>query len=130
VAAAAIGSDSCAQYVAAALVVLNSEDTALLDAVLFGDVGLLAVAKRALPLAALMTAYRAASPSDLARFSALTGLTNDLAELALRSTPEQRAAAGRALGLDIVWDDMIAVNISADKATAAAGAPVSIVDAA
>jgi hypothetical protein len=116
---------SSSTYVVAAITILNSENEALLDDVLYGRISLLAAAKIAAPLAALMVAFRKATPQALTFFSATTGFTDDLSGLALRSVPDQRAEAGRALGAATVWDEMIVPVIDAplplaDRAPAAA----------
>jgi hypothetical protein len=61
---AADGHGSCAQYVAAAIVVLKAEDSSFLAAVLSGAVPLLEAAKQAERVAKLVTALRTAGPAS------------------------------------------------------------------
>jgi len=106
---------SCPQYVHAAATVLLSENDALVDDVLAGRIAILTAAKMAAPLAALMAAFRKASPQALTAFSVTTGLTDDLVRLALRSGPEQRAEIGRILGPETVWEEMVLPQLAKDN---------------
>src|SRR5262249_204762 len=128
VAFAANATGSCPAYIAAAIIILQSESKPLLDDVLCGRIAILAAATMAAPLAALMIAFRKASPQALTAFSITTGPPDDLAALALRSGPEQRAAAGRALGPETTWEQLVLPSITAEKAAASTGAPVFVAD--
>jgi hypothetical protein len=70
---AANGCGSNPQYVKAALILKRTNNTVLVNDVLFGDRPLVAAAKAAERLAALIEAYRAASSSDLAQFGETVG---------------------------------------------------------
>jgi hypothetical protein len=89
---------SCRSYVAAAAVVIQSENAALLNDVLAGRIALLAAAAWVAPLAALVDALRMASPKHL-------------------------AAAGRTLGPEHIWNSMVLPAIAADQS--AVGQPTA-----
>ena len=75
-AAAAIACGSNVAYVAAAVTLLKSEDGVLLDRALRGATPLLAAASEAGAVARLVSAYRGASPDDLATFTRTIGVAN------------------------------------------------------
>jgi len=75
-AAAAIACGSNVAYVAAAVTLLKSEDSGLLDRALRGATPLLAAASEARAVARLVSAYRGASPDDLATFTRTIGVAN------------------------------------------------------
>jgi hypothetical protein len=70
---AAIACGSNVTYVAAAIVLIESENTTLVDQVLTGKVSLLAAAKEIGRLAELVTAYRKASAADRVQFARAIG---------------------------------------------------------
>jgi hypothetical protein len=70
-AAAMFGSNP--RYVAAAVVVLMTEDVALLNSVLAGELPLLEAAKMARKRAGLVSAFRSASPQDRIAFAKVVG---------------------------------------------------------
>jgi hypothetical protein len=70
-AAMACGSNTA--YVAAAIVLIESENKTLIDRVLTGKVSLLAAAKEIRRLAELVTAYRKASAADRVLFARVIG---------------------------------------------------------
>jgi NAD(P)H-nitrite reductase large subunit len=75
VAAAALSCGSCIAYVQAALVLLKSENVAMLERVLCGQVPLLVAAKQLKQVAALVDAYRAAAAVDRVAFARAVGPT-------------------------------------------------------
>jgi hypothetical protein len=72
-AAAAYGCGSNVIYVRAAVIVLKSENTALLDQVLEGDLPLLEAARQVEQLGKLVAAYRGASAADRVAFARAIG---------------------------------------------------------
>ena len=73
--AAAEACGSNPRYVEAAVIVLRSEDTVLLNHVLSGTVPLLEAAKGAKRVANLVAAFRAASPTDCSHVGSIVGVT-------------------------------------------------------
>jgi hypothetical protein len=71
--AAAAATGSCTQHVAAALVLLNSENAELQNAVLSGSVSLLEGAEMEKRLARALTAYRALSANEHVLFGGRVG---------------------------------------------------------
>jgi hypothetical protein len=71
--AAADASGSNPAYVKAMVILLRSEDSRLLRHALRGNVPLLIAAKRAKPVADLVTAFRAAGPTDLSTAGSIVG---------------------------------------------------------
>lgn len=113
--AAAKGVGSNTRYLTAAIILLRSENTSLLNRVLSGDMPLLAAAAQMKQLAKLVAAYRWASATDRNQFRALTGLTNNLADHLIHSLPTERATAARSLGPDVVWEQMVLPLIQEDR---------------
>jgi hypothetical protein len=72
---AATACGSCPQYVAAAVVLLKSESSTVIDQVLAGHVSLLAAAQRAKAVSDLVCAYRRASDDDRVAFVRTVGAT-------------------------------------------------------
>jgi len=112
------GSNRC--YVKAALTLLASENTTLIQRVVAGHVPLRAAAAQMKRLAQLVAAYRWSSATDRNKFRDLTGLTNNLADHLIHADPAERAEAARALGADVVWDEMILPIIQQDRQSAPA----------
>ena len=83
---AAVMVASTVQYVAAAAAILQAEDSALVKDVMAGRIPLLAAATRVAKRAKLVVAVKAASDADL-------------------------ASAARTIGVDRVWDKLIAPNV-------------------
>jgi hypothetical protein len=117
-AAKAVGSNT--HYLTAAIILLRSENTSLLNRVLSGKMPLLAAAVQMKQLAKLVTAYRSSSAADLKGFRDLTGATNNLADHLVHSAPSERAAAARSLGPDVVWEQMVLPLIQEDRQSAPA----------
>ena len=115
-AAKGVGSDT--HYLAAVIILLRSENVSLLNRVLAGDMPLLAAAAQTKRLARLVAAYRSASAADLERFCDLTGAANNLADHLVNSVPSERAAAARALGPEVVWEQMVLPLIQEDRQSA------------
>ena len=101
-AAAARSTGSNIAYVAAVGVLRAAENASLLEKALTGDVPLLAAAAEAKRLAKATAAYRAKLGCNL------------VVHLA-HSTPAERVAAARALGAEVVWDEMVAPLIEEDR---------------
>jgi hypothetical protein len=90
-ASAAECTGSNVSYVRAATVLLKANNTSLIGEVMAGRIPLLQAASQVRHLVNLVEAYRAASP-------------------------EARAAAGRTVGIDAVWDEMIVPGVTDDHA--------------
>jgi hypothetical protein len=73
-AARACGSNP--KYVAAAQILLKAENTALLERVVAGEVGLLEAADACRRVSALVQAYRNAMPNDVVAFTRTIGVGN------------------------------------------------------
>jgi hypothetical protein len=72
---AATACGSCPMYVAAAVTLLKAENSIAVDRVLAGHVSLLAAARQAKPVSALVCAYRQASDADRVAFVRTVGAT-------------------------------------------------------
>jgi hypothetical protein len=116
--AAAKACGSNPHYVAAMLALLSSENWSLINKVLTGEVSLLAAAQEMGRLATAVAAYRAMAAEDRKAFTVLTGVTADLTDHLVHSDPSQRAEAARALGPDVVWDEMVMPLIVEDRQSA------------
>jgi hypothetical protein len=66
---AAMSCGSNVPYVAAMLVLISSENAALIERVLVGEVSILTAAREVKRLATLVAAYRAADPADHVAFA-------------------------------------------------------------
>jgi len=97
--------------------VKGSGDTALLDAVLEGHEPLLTAGVRVKNAAAAITAFKKCSVLEQGLFWLATGATDDLATMLWNSKPDQLVTAAKLLGLDWVWDRMIAAAMETKKAT-------------
>jgi hypothetical protein len=86
VAEAAFMTGASASYVEAAIAVLRAEDETLIEAVRTGEISLLKAAAQVKRRAELITALRRASPDD-------------------------RAAAGRVLGVAAIFDECVVPNL-------------------
>jgi hypothetical protein len=110
---AADRSGSCVAYLRAALVfheAINNNwiSSTWIGQVRRGEVGVLLAAKALEPVVALLKAFKNANPFALKTFYRVTGMAkNDLTTVLLSSTPEQRAKAAWALGLETVWQQMV-----------------------
>jgi hypothetical protein len=104
-------------YYAAIKAVRESEDPGLHQAVLEGYESLFAAAKRVKNAAAAIKAYRKCSLFEQGMVWAATGATTDLEMLLRAATPEQLAEASRRIGLDWVWDNMIAAAMVTEPTT-------------
>jgi hypothetical protein len=101
--AAAVFAGSNVHYVRAALALLQNGDEALIDHVRRGNVSILAAAKQVQPQVKLIEAYKKATPANREAFYPVA----DLGEHILYSSAEKRAAAGRVVGVDLIWDGLI-----------------------
>jgi len=117
-AAEAVGAS--VDYVRAAVALLQAENVSLLQDVLAGHVPPAAAAKMVTQLAAAIVAYNAMTATDKKAFEFVTGATADLTDHLVHAIPSQRAAAARALGADVVWDEMVMPLIAADRQSAPA----------
>jgi hypothetical protein len=109
-------------YYYAMKAVRESGDTALYRAVLRDHTPFFASAARVKNAAAVITAYRKCSEFEKGMILVATGLTTDLATMLRRATPDQLAEASNLLGLDWVWDNMIAAAMPTTSATKPAAA--------
>lgn len=114
---AALGYGSNHGYVEAALTLIQSENTALLNHVLAGHISLLSAAKSMKNAAAAITAYRKFSNLEREVFRAATGATADLGTLLLNSTHDQLAAASKERTPEWIWDRMIMPVTSTSEPT-------------
>jgi hypothetical protein len=96
---------SCVVYVRAAFVLLEHADHRLIDMVVRGKRHILEAARSVEALVKLTNAYKAVAPEQAKRFCADAGLV-DL------STTAKRTEAASKLGVDLVWDDMVAPLVS------------------
>ena len=96
---------SCVVYVRAAIVLLEHADSKLIDMVVYGRQHILEAAKSVEALVKLTVAYKAVAPKQALRFCASVGLL-DL------STAAKRTEAASKLGVNTVWDDMVAPLVS------------------
>ena len=97
--------------------VKESGDAALYDAVSEGDEPLLAAGLRVKNAAAAITAFKKCSGLERELFRLATGATDDPVTMLLNLKPDQVVATSKALGLDWVWDKMIAAAMETKKTT-------------
>jgi hypothetical protein len=98
---AALSHGSNVAYVQAGVVVLEHNDQKLIDRILHGHVSIEAAAKLIKPQVKAIAAFAAADEA---------GRVVILAELLGSSSPEELAALGRKIGVDTIWDSIIAPN--------------------
>ena len=84
---------------------LEHADSKLIDMVVYGRQHILEAAKSVEALVKLTVAYKAVAPKQALRFCASVGLL-DL------STAAKRTEAASKLGVNTVWDDMVAPLVS------------------
>jgi len=106
--------------------VKESCDTALFDAVFEGNEPLLAAGARVKNAAAAITAFKKCSLLEQGLFRLATGATDDLATMLWNSKPDQLVTAAKSLGLDWVWDRMIAAAMETTKVTTETPAEVFV----
>jgi hypothetical protein len=106
----------------------ESGDTALYNAVLKGNAPILTSGKRVENAAVVIAAYAKCSELEKGLIRIATGLTADLPTMLWRATPDQLVAASKALGLDWVWDRMIAAAMETERTIAET--PVEVLEAA
>lgn len=94
-------------YIELAIVLLKSDNQTLIHHALRGNVSLFDAAARVEQLVKSVEAYRKLSPENLAAFRVATGATADLGDHILYSTAEEKAAASRKVGVDVIWDTMV-----------------------
>ena len=92
-------------------------DTDLYHAVLRDHESLSTAAAHVKNAAAVITAYQKCSLLEQGLVWLATGATADLERLLRSSTPEQLVEVSRRIGLDWVWDNMIAAAMPAAPAT-------------
>jgi hypothetical protein len=88
----------------------------LCNAVLKGDEAFLAAGSRVKNAAAAIAAFKKCSVLERELFRLATGATDDPVTMLLNLTPDQLVATSKALGLDWVWDKMIAAAMSTEPA--------------
>ena len=106
-AAAAQSTGSNIAYIAAAGVLLAAGNTSLLNKAAMGETPLLAAAAQVKQAAKVTAAYKAK-------------LADSLATHLVQSTPAARAAAARALGPEVIWQQMVLPLIQEDRQSAPA----------
>jgi hypothetical protein len=104
-------------YFYAMKAVKESGDTALYNAVLKGNKPFLASGTRVKNAAVVIAAYARCSEFEKGLIRTATGLTADLVPMLRHATPDQLVAASKALGLDWVWDRMIAATMETETTT-------------
>jgi hypothetical protein len=109
---AAVSAGSNVHYCRAALTLLKSGDETLISHVCRGNVSILSAAAQVEPQVKLIEAYWKASSENLKAFRIATGATADLTTHLIHSSAEQRVVAARSVGIDVVWDTMIAPVIT------------------
>jgi len=95
----------------------ESGNTALYNAVLEGNESFLASGLRVKNAAAAITAFKKCSVLERGLFQLATGATDDPVTMLLNLKPDQVVATSKALGLDWVWDKMIAAAMETKKTT-------------
>jgi hypothetical protein len=91
----------------------GSGNLPLYNHVLKGDEPVRASAKRVKNAAAVIAAYSKCSALERELVRCATGATNDPVTMLLNLPPDQLAAVSKTLGLDWVWDWMIAAAMPA-----------------
>jgi hypothetical protein len=104
-------------YYAAVKLLRASDNVALYKAVRRGDEPVLEAARRVKNAAAAITAFKKCSVLERGLFRLATGATDDPITMLLNLEPDQLVATSKALGLDWVWDRMIAATMETAKAT-------------
>jgi hypothetical protein len=95
-------------YLRAAITLIKSADEGLINAVLAGDIPIMAAAKTVAPLVTLLTGYAKASSKVKDAFFAATGCTNDLGlHLAASSATERTVGAKRFGDAEALWTEMV-----------------------
>jgi hypothetical protein len=95
-------------YVRAAITLIKSADERLINAVLRGDIPIMAAAKTVAPLVMLLDGYAKASPKVKDDFFNITGCTSDFGKhLAASSAAERTAGAKRFGDAEALWDQMV-----------------------
>jgi hypothetical protein len=112
-------------YFYAMKAVKESEDLGLYHAVLRNETPLFPSAKRVKNAAAVIKAYRRCSLFEQGMVWLAVGVTSDLERLLRCSTPEQLAETSKRLGLDWVWDHLIAAAMPSEANTEANTVPAA-----
>jgi hypothetical protein len=107
------------RYVEAMVILVQSENTALLEQVLTGHVPVLQAAESMKNAAAAITALKRCSGLERESIRRATGATADAVTLLLNMSPGQLVATSNALGLDWVWDRMISAAMPASESAPA-----------
>jgi len=94
-----------------------SGNLALYEDVLRGSESTLPAAARVKNAATIIAAYKKCSALEKELIRSATGLTSDPVTMLMNLTPEQLVAVAKALGLDWVWDKMIAAAMPTEPAT-------------
>jgi hypothetical protein len=103
------------RYVEAMVILVQSENTALLEQVLTGHVPVLQAAESMKNAAAAITALKKCSVFERESIRLATGATNDVVTALLNMSPDQRVATSKELGLDWIWDNLIEAAMSASE---------------
>lgn len=98
---------SCIRYVEAAITLIKSDDRPLMDAVMRGDISILAAAEAVEPFVMMLDGFKKSSPKNRDDFFAATGCTNDLGQHLVASSLAERTRAAARLGTAQVWDTML-----------------------
>jgi hypothetical protein len=109
--------DTSAAYFSAMKALRESGNSTLYRSVLRGNSSVLVSARRVENAAAAITAYEKCSPLERELFWDATGATADAVTLLRNLGADQLVAASKALGLDWVWDRMIAAAMSTEAST-------------
>jgi hypothetical protein len=103
----AISVGSNVRYIMAAVLLIKANDTRLIDAVVHGNISILAAARLVKPQVKAIEAINAASPVNKAAIYNSTGLTDELFRLLVDSSSAKRTDAAARLGVGKVWDEMV-----------------------
>jgi hypothetical protein len=117
------------RYVEAMVILVQSENTVLLEQVLTGHVPVLQAAESMKNAAAAITALKKCSVLERELVRLATGMTSDPVTMLLNLSPGQLVATSNALGLDWVWDRMISAAMPASESAPTKSAPAESVRA-
>jgi hypothetical protein len=106
--AAALRCGSNVAYIRAALILLEHGDQDLIDQVLRGECSILDAAASVEHMVRLVNAFLAAPAKARSEFFAAAGMADV-------STPAKRLEVASRLGIDTIWDDMIAPLVSSSR---------------
>jgi hypothetical protein len=104
------------RYVEAMVILVQSENAALLEQVLTGHVPVLQAAESMKNAAAAITALKRCSGLERESIRRATGATADAVTLLLNMSSDQLVTTSKELGSDWIWNNMVEAAMSASKA--------------